>query len=368
MFLRSLRLLNFRNHENVSLEFDSRLVFFVGENGEGKTNLLEAIALLSWLKSFRESEDGNLVRWESDGFYLKAEVESDHKVDFIEIGYSKRPTVRRKLKFNQEEIKKRSDLIGKFITVLMTPLDLQIAEGGPSERRRFIDGLLSSIDRDYLNDLIDYNKILKHRNALLKSGSKDAGLYSIWDSRLVEKGVSVHEKRYKLINDFDGIYRQNLIKLSGGKDELFIKYKPSFSDPDDFKTRLQRNFSRDQRLGYTSVGVHRDDIFIGIDDKDITEFASQGQKRSTVISLKAASFEYYRKTLDITPVLLIDDVIRELDVKRREYFVELVLNAGQAFFTTTDLEGISEYVGKLAHEKQIFSVDKGIVHAYDKRA
>ncbi|EPG73183.1 DNA replication and repair protein RecF [Leptospira fainei serovar Hurstbridge str. BUT 6] len=365
MFLRSLRLLNFRNHESISLDFDSRLIFFVGENGEGKTNLLEAISIVSWLKSFRESEDGNLVRWNEDSFYIKAEIESDRKKDIIEIGYSKKPAIRRKLKFNQEEIKKRSDLVGKFITVLMTPLDLQIVEGGPVERRRFLDSFLSSFDRSYLDDLIEYNKILKHRNALLKSGSRDAGLYSVWDSKLVAKGGILHRKRKNLIQELDILYQTNLTQLSGGKDDFQLRYKPSFHDEQEFESLLIRNLSRDQRLGYTSVGIHRDDLFIGAKDMDITDFASQGQKRSTVISLKAASFEYYRKFLKITPVLLIDDVIRELDVKRREYFVELVLNAGQAFFTTTDLEGISDYVGRLQDRKQVFLVRNGEVQAID---
>lgn len=250
----------------------------MGENGEGKTNLLEAISIVSWLKSFRESEDGNLVRWNEDGFYIKAEIESDRKKDILEIGYSRKPTIRRKLKFNQEEIKKRSDLVGKFITVLMTPLDLQIVEGGPVERRRFLDSFLSSFDRSYLDDLIEYNKILKHRNALLKSGSRDSSLYSVWNSKLIEKGGILYRKRKDLIYELDNLYQTNLTLLSGGKDNLQLRYKPSFTDEEEFENLLVRNLSRDQRLGYTSVGIHRDDMFIGTNDMDITDFASQGQK------------------------------------------------------------------------------------------
>ncbi len=320
--------------------------------------------MISWLKSFRESEEGNLIRWNADGYYLKAEVDKDGKRESYELGFSKKPVTRRKLKFNQEEIKKRSDLVGKFLTVLMTPLDLTIVEGGPSERRRFLDSILSSLDPSYLNDLIDYNRILKQRNALLKSGSSDAGLYEVWNHRLMEKGVGLFRKRKDFIIEFDPIYRDNLKKLSGGKDNLLLEYRPSFQDEEDFKSILTRNLARDRKLGYTSVGIHRDDLFVGEDNRDIMDFASQGQKRSTVISLKAAAFEYYRRKLNRTPILLIDDVIRELDVKRREYFVELVLNSGQAFFTTTDLEGISDYVGRLQDEKQIFLVKQGLVTAH----
>lgn len=159
----------------------------------------------------------------------------------------------------------------------------------------------------------------------------------------------------------NSFYQPNLNKLSGGRDELEMIYEPDVKDGDEFVEKLGRNLGKDLRLGYTSVGIHRDDLFIGTDERDIIEFGSQGQKRSTVIALKTATFNYYRSVLNTMPVLLIDDVIRELDVKRREYFVDLVINAGQAFFTTTDLEGIQDYVGKLEDQKQIFLIQQGNV-------
>ncbi|AXX14185.1 MULTISPECIES: DNA replication/repair protein RecF [Leptospira] len=359
MFLKHLTLQNFRSYEELSLDFDSRLIFFVGDNGEGKTNLLEAICMLSWLKSFRESEDSNLIRWGSENYFLRGKIKGDQKESVLEVGFTAKPTVKRKLKFNQEEVKKRTDLIGKFITVLLTPMDLKIIEGGPAERRKFIDAFISSFDPFYLECLLEYNKILKHRNALLKTGISDASHLSIWDRKLIEKGVLILNKRKEIVFGLNSFYQPNLNKLSGGKDELEMIYGPNVKDKDEFVEKLSRNLGRDLRLGYTSVGIHRDDLFIGANKRDITEFGSQGQKRSTVIALKAATFNYYRNVLDTMPVLLIDDVIRELDVKRREYFVDLVINAGQAFFTTTDLEGIQDYVGKLEDQKQIFLIQQG---------
>ncbi|TGM08835.1 DNA replication/repair protein RecF [Leptospira barantonii] len=363
MFLKQLTLQNFRSHEELSLDFDSRLIFFVGDNGEGKTNLLEAICMLSWLKSFRESEDSNLIRWGSANYFLRGRIKENQKESVLEIGFTAKPTVKRKLKFNQEEVKKRTDLIGKFITVLLTPMDLKIIEGGPAERRKFVDAFISSFDPNYLDSLLEYNKILKHRNALLKSGNADSSHLSIWDKRLIEKGVSILNKRKEIILELNSFYQINLDKLSGGRDGLELIYKPNVSDENEFIEKLARNLGRDLRLGYTSVGIHRDDLFIGAEERDITEFGSQGQKRSTVIALKAATFNYYKNVLNTTPVLLIDDVIRELDVKRREYFVDLVINAGQAFFTTTDLEGIQDYVGKLEDQKQIFLIQQGTVQS-----
>lgn len=361
MFLTHLTLQNFRSHEELSLDFDSRLIFFVGDNGEGKTNLLEAICMLSWLKSFRESEDANLIRWEASNYFLRGRIKDKQKDSVLEMGYTSKPAVKRKLKFNQEEVKKRTDLIGKFITVLLTPMDLKIIEGGPAERRKFLDAFLSSFDPFYLDCLLEYNKILKHRNALLKNGNADSSQLSVWDKRLIEKGSIILEKRKSIVSELNSYYRSNLDKLSGGKDGLELLYDPDVNDEIEFAEKLHRNLGRDLRLGYTSAGIHRDDLFIGADSRDITEFGSQGQKRSTVIALKAATFNYYKEVLDTTPVLLIDDVIRELDVKRREYFVDLVVNAGQAFFTTTDLEGIQDYVGKLEDQKQIFLIKNGVV-------
>ncbi|EMJ98208.1 DNA replication/repair protein RecF [Leptospira alstonii] len=365
MFLKHLTLQNFRNHEELSLDFNSRLIFFVGDNGEGKTNLLEAICMLSWLKSFREPEDSNLIRWGSENYFLRGRIQENQKESVLEIGFTAKPTVKRKLKFNQEEVKKRTDLIGKFITVLLTPMDLKIIESGPAERRKFIDAFISSFDPFYLESLLEYNKILKHRNALLKTGGSDASHLSIWDKKLIEKGVIILNKREEIVLELNSFYQTNLNRLSGGKDELEMTYKPNVKNENEFVEKLGRNLGRDLRLGYTSVGIHRDDLFIGSNERDITEFGSQGQKRSTVIALKTATFNYYRNVLNTTPVLLIDDVIRELDVKRREYFVDLVVNAGQAFFTTTDLEGIQDYVGKLQDQKQIFLIRQGNVQSVE---
>ncbi|WP_061244492.1 DNA replication/repair protein RecF [Leptospira noguchii] len=363
MFLKHLTIQNFRSHEELSLDFDSRLIFFVGDNGEGKTNLLEAICILSWLKSFRESEDSNLIRWGSENYFLRGRIKENQKESVLEIGFTSKPSVKRKLKFNQEEVKKRTDLIGKFITVLLTPMDLKIIEDGPAERRKFIDAFISSFDPSYLESLLEYNKILKHRNALLKSGNSEVSHLSIWDKKIVEKGIFILNKRKEIVLELNSFYKINLDKLSGGKDGLELVYKPNVKDQNEFLEKLKHNLSRDLRLGYTSVGIHRDDLFIGVDERDITEFGSQGQKRSTVIALKAATFNYYKNILNTIPVLLIDDVIRELDVKRREYFVDLVVTAGQAFFTTTDLEGIQDYVGKLEDQKQIFLIRQGKVES-----
>ena len=363
MFINSLRLSGYRNYSSIDLKFTSRLVFFVGENGSGKTNILEALGLASYLKSFRENKDNELIQWNNSGYYLKVSYTENKQDHIIEIGVQSEGGFRKKVKFDGNNLKKKTDLIGRIICIIFTPDDLNIIDGGPGQRRKFIDAFISSISETYLHTLMEYNKILKNRNSLLKNKSSDSEL-QIWTNMLVEKGSYIRNERYKIITELNNYFNKDLMNLSGNKDNFSLKYKSEFQNPEEFQKILYKNLYRDRRLGYTTTGIHRDDISIIMDGKDINEFGSQGQKRSTVISLKTSVFKYIKNYTKRIPVLLIDDVIRELDVKRREYFVNLLLQSGQAFFTTTDLEGIAEYLGNIKEKIQIFKVEeKGVTES-----
>ncbi|HMV44562.1 MAG TPA: DNA replication/repair protein RecF [Leptospiraceae bacterium] len=359
MFLSKLKLLNFRSHEDIQLQFKSKLIFFIGENGAGKTNIIEAINLFATLKSFRDNSDEELINWKQSHYFVKGEFSSEETNKVIEIGYSKGEALKRKVKLNGDVIQKKQDIIGEMRAVVFSPVDLKIIDGGPSERRRFIDGFISTVNRNYFANILDYNKILKHRNTLLKKKDFSQSELLPWDQLLVKKGTDISKERARVIAGLDIIYRENLSKLSGNKDDFHITYKPNVSLEEDYAKKLSERISRDTHLGYTSVGIHRDDIFVGRDNKDIIEFGSQGQKRSTVIALKTSQFQFIQKEIGEAPILLIDDVIRELDVKRREYFVSLLMDCGQAFFTTTDLEGIQDYIGNLQESKEVFLIQDG---------
>lgn len=361
MFLSKLKLQNFRSHEDIQLQFKSKLIFFIGENGAGKTNIIEAINLFATLKSFRDNSDEELINWKQGHYFIKGEFISDETNKLIEIGYSKGETLKRKVKLNGDVIQKKQDIIGEMRAVVFSPVDLKIIDGGPSERRRFIDGFISTVNRTYFGNILDYNKILKHRNSLLKKKDFSMSELNPWDQLLVKKGIEITKERARVIENLNIIYKTNLAKLSGNKDNFEVIYKPNVSNSDDYGQKLSERISRDIHLGYTSVGIHRDDIFFGRDGKDIVEFGSQGQKRSTVIALKTSQFQFIHKEVGEPPILLIDDVIRELDVKRREYFVNLLMDCGQAFFTTTDLEGIQDYVGNLQEAKEVFLIQEGKV-------
>lgn len=361
MILNRLVLKNFRNHSDTNLEFGSRLNFFVGDNGEGKTNIIEAIGMFSTLKSFRDSSDTEILSWGQQHYYIKLEYTSMVSKKAIEIGYQKDESVKKKLKLNGNPISKKTDLIGEMKCVIFSPSDLKIIEGGPSERRRFVDRFVSLIDRNYFLSLLEYNRVLKQRNALLKDRNSTMKQIVPWNELLVNKGSFIKQRRESILKEVKDIFSKCLYRLSGEKDEFDLLYKPNITSEEDFFNKLNHRIDRDRRLGYTSAGIHRDTIFIGKQNRDIIEFGSQGQKRSVAISLRTAEFKFMQSYLNDDPILLVDDVIRELDVNRRRHFIELVSDCGQAFFTTTDLDGISDYLGGLDIEKKIFSVTEGKV-------
>ena len=359
MLLETVSIQNFRNYKSLDINFNSRLTFFIGENGEGKTNFLESIQMLSTLKSFRDNSDDEVLGWSKDTFYIGANVLRDNVRQKLELGYTKKESKKKKIKVNGDEVSKKIEFIGNLVTVVFSPLDLKIIDGGPAERRRLLDSILSMINKNYHINILEYNNILKHRNTLLKNKVSSIKEFIPWEQMLVQRGNIVMEEREALVEFLREKFKTNLFDLSGKKDDFEIAYIPNIKDKNKYMELLNSKRETDLRLGYTSIGPHRDDLFIGKEKRDITEFGSQGQKRSTVISIRTAQFQYIKNKINDTPILLIDDVIRELDIKRREYIVNLLLGSGQAFFTTTDLEGIKDYIGDLKEKIQVFMVKSG---------
>ena len=238
MFLTKLKLQNFRSHSEVQLNFQTKLVFFIGENGAGKTNVIEAINQFATLKSFRDNSDEELVNWDSNFYYIKANLVSEGLDKTIEIGYSKLDSQKRKVKLNGEVIQKKQDIIGELKAVVFSPVDLKIIDGGPSERRRFIDSFISTINRSYFGNLLDYNKILKHRNTLLKKKDFSSSELAPWDQMLVSKGIEITKERARVIEIINQIYKENLAKLSGDKDKFEVIYKPNVVNNEEYAKKL----------------------------------------------------------------------------------------------------------------------------------
>ena len=359
MFLKELLIQNFRNYKEINFKFDSKLIFIIGDNGAGKTNVIEAINHFSTFKSFRDNSDEELVNWESDYFYLKSKIFKEQEEYIFEIGFSKNINKKRKIKINNNVILKKQDIVGELKVVVFSPSDLKIIEGGSVSRRKFIDTTISLIDKNYYISILEYNKILKQRNSLLKK--KDIHLSELdpWDQLLYIRAKDIFDKRKYYIEKLNYFFEKDIRKISEQKDLFYIKYKPNINNYELFIGALKERFKRDKILGYTSVGIHRDELFIGNDGKDIIEFASQGQKRSTVISLKTSMFYLIKELTKEVPILLIDDVIRELDIKRREQFVDLLKVSEQTFFTTTDLEGLKEYLNSIDIQIQVIKIKEG---------
>lgn len=363
MLIESIYFENFRNYSQLSLEFQRKINIFIGENGEGKTNILEGIYLFSHLKSFRDNSENEILKWEKNYYYLKLSLK-DPVQKVLEIGYSNEKEKKKKLKINGTEISKKTEFIGELKNITFLPSDLKILES-PYERRRFLDSFLCSIKPIYLETLLDYNKILKHRNKLLKTQVFSKKEIDVWDKMLAEKGKLIQEERQNFLEKFKTYFSNHLKQISHSKDEIEIKYLPNVNNPQLFLEKLESKRETDLKLGYTSVGIHRDDFFLGYGDKEINSFGSQGQKRSVVLSLKASLFEYTYETLNEKPILLVDDIIRELDVRRRNDFLKFLNSSGQVFFTTTDLDGLQDYIYQNKEDIQIFKVHKGSVVNYE---
>lgn len=339
----------------------------MGNNGIGKTNLLEAIFLFSHLKSFRQANEEDLILWGQKGYFVEIDFIDDRIKKNVQIGCQKKKhKLEKKIKISGEVIKRFSDVIGEFLCVIFSPNDLEIINGGPAGRRKIIDLIICQRDGLYLQNLIEYNRILKQRNVLLKKNYKNKNIIEslfVWDEQLVKRGELIIERRESFIKEIQPYFFKNIESISGYQENWQIKYLPNVISS-EFGSSLKKKENKDRLLGRTSRGPHLDKImFYPLSEKeenninkDALYIASQGQKRTLVLALKMAQYNFIEENLNKKAVLLIDDVITELDFKRRQKFVELLKNSGQTFFTTTSLSGLEDIRKDLEKETEIFKI------------
>lgn len=366
MKLERIHLEGFRNYDSLDIEFPERLIFIIGENGSGKSNLLEAISMLSFGKSFRSVSDHHLVQkgrtcFSINAVYLRNNLQFtlDYLCDFTITG-------KRKIKRNGKLLSGRPAMAGDLATVVFSPQDLQIVEGGPSSRRQFIDSVISIRSYEYFSDLLHYNKTLRQRNALLKALKEKKGRLDDlfpWDKELAETALRLRRMRFQFLDEFIPFFKDALERISLGRDEINLSMNLSGKfeqqSVEEYSSNLQESVWKDISAGFTTSGPHRDNLTFQYEDGDILTSGSQGQKRSLVLALRIAQFFYLRKSLGVSPLLLIDDVIRELDASRRAAFIGLLGECGQAFFTSPDLDGLEEFLSD--HKKIIYVVKNGSV-------
>lgn len=357
MKFKSIELKDFRNYEELSMTFHPETNILYGDNAQGKTNILEALYLCCTTKSHKGSKDKEMIKIGQDSAHIRVGVEKGGIEHTIDMHLKKNRS--KGIAIDGVPIKKSSELVGLVQVVFFSPEDLSIIKNGPGERRRFIDMELCQLDKIYLHDLMKYNRIVEQRNNLLKQISFNRDLLdtlSIWDMQLLEYGKKIIQRRKAFIVQLNEIVYEIHKKLSGGREELFLEYEPSVK-AEEFENKLKHSVERDISLKMTTLGPHRDDIKFLIKDTDIRKFGSQGQQRTSALSLKLAEIDILRKEKKTEPILLLDDVLSELDRNRQNYLLESIENI-QTIITCTGLE---EFVNNRLSIDKIYKVVNGTV-------
>ncbi|MEO9569958.1 MAG: DNA replication/repair protein RecF [Polaribacter sp.] len=359
MYLQKISLVNFKNIESQSFDFQQKINCFVGDNGIGKTNVLDAIYYLSFTKSYFNSVAGQNIR-HGEGFFM---IEGDYLLNDRneKIVCSLKKGQKKVLKRNGKNYEKFSEHIGQLPLVIISPADRDLVTEGSDTRRKFIDGVISQQNKTYLKDLLSYNKVLSQRNALLKyfaaNRTFDALNLSVYDEQLSEYGSRIYEVRKAFLEEFIPIFNEKYQVISGDKERVNLNYKSQLHDF-SIQELLQGSLQKDKIIQYTTSGIHKDDLSFQIGEYSIKKFGSQGQQKSYLIALKLAQFEFIKKQSNVTPILLLDDIFDKLDENRVTQIIDLVNHEefGQIFITDTHSERTENILKQGNKEYQIFKL------------
>ena len=362
MIVESVELKDYRNYEFLDMKFNEHVNIIYGDNAQGKTNILESIYMCSTSKSHRGSKDREIVRFGEDESHIKLNVLKHGMKYRIDMHLKKNKS--KGIAVNGIPIKKAVELFGIINIVFFSPEDLNIIKNGPAERRRFIDLELCQLDKLYLSDLSSFNKVLNQRNKLLKDMVFRPDLKEtlpIWDAQLIDYGKRIIKRRKSFVDELNEIVFDIHKQISGEKEELVLKYEPNIDDA-FFHDELNRAKERDMRFCQTSVGPHRDDMQFSVFDVDIRKYGSQGQQRTSALSLKLAEIELVKKSIHETPVLLLDDVLSELDSNRQNY----LLNSIHDIQTIITCTGLDEFIRNRFEINKVFKVIDGSIFACEQ--
>ena len=357
MFIESIDLHNFRNYEDLHLDLGDGTHIFYGENAQGKTNLLEAIYLSASNKSHRGSRDREMIRFGENEAHIK--VMAVRKEVRLRIDMHLKKDKNKGIAVNGVPLRRSRDFIGTLNAVIFSPEDLQIVKEGPQERRRFIDNELCQLDSIYTNSFINYRKALEERNKLIKDLYYEPSLrdtLDVWDEQLVKFGTDLIRKRKLFIREMGELILPIHAHLSGGREELRLQYEPDVTE-DSFIEKLRDARDRDSRMKTTTVGPHRDDFGFILNDVDARIYGSQGQQRTSALSLKMAEISMVRKETGNQPILLLDDVFSELDSGRQAYLLDGIQNI-QTFITCT---GLDDFISHHFEKRMVYEVKQGSV-------
>ncbi|MFH0843067.1 MAG: DNA replication/repair protein RecF [Bacteroidota bacterium] len=364
MYLKKLSLTNFKNYDQAELEFSPRINCIVGNNGVGKTNILDAIHYLSLTKSFFNNIDSISIRHGEDYFIINGTFERAGEEDQIYCAFQKqKPKV---LKKNGKEYQKLSDHVGKFPVVMISPADSALISEGSEERRRFLNKIISQYNPEYLDSVLKYGKALQQRNSLLKdfrsSGKFESEDLSIWDAQLVRYGTYIYGEREKLTQELIPVFRERYSMISSEKEMVRLSYRSHLSEG-DFGEALANTVEKDRFLEYTTVGIHKDDLLFDMNGYSVKSLGSQGQQKSFLVALKLAKFDYIKSQSGYSPILLLDDIFDKFDAARVEQIIRLVGNKefGQIFITDTHQNRLHEILSSHNTDYRLFRINNNTV-------
>lgn len=363
MIVKSMNLQNYRNYRSLSLEFDPKTNIFYGDNAQGKTNILEAVYVSGTTKSHKSAKDKELIYFSEEEAHICTMIEKQGLVHKIDMHLRKNKT--KGIAIDGIPIKKASELFGIINFVFFSPEDLSIIKNGPSERRRFLDVELCQLDKIYLHNLSNYNKIMLQRNKTLKDiyyRPDYKEVLEVIDAQLVQYGIWIIRRRKQFVEELNEIICSIHHQLSGGQEHIVLGYECNVEE-DVFAESLKRNRERDLLQKTTTVGPHRDDISFMVNGIDIRRFGSQGQQRTAALSLKLSEIELVKRTTHDTPILLLDDVLSELDSNRQNYLLNSIQNI-QTMITCT---GLDEFINHRFSINKVYRVVEGSVMVENKQ-
>lgn len=360
MILTHIDILNFKNIRDANLDFCAGVNYLLGKNGMGKSNLLEAIYFLGMSRPMSSMPETALILHGEDMLMVKGEYSMDNGSDELVtcgIVRGKGKTLKR----NGKEYDRISEHIGRFPVVTVTPADSELVTGAAEVRRKLMDMVISQADRAYLSQLIRYNKSLESRNRMLRAGLSDPLLFEAIETQMSETALAIHAARRHWVEEISPIFRQYYSQISGDAEKATIKYKSVLNELSPIQV-FNEDRAKDLALGYTSRGIHRDDLTTGLGEYSMRRLGSQGQVKSYTVALRLAIFDYLKQRSGITPILLLDDIFDKLDSERVARIMEMVSsgdNFGQIFITDTNREHLDETIAPLTGESRLFEVSGG---------
>lgn len=338
MIINKIYLENFRNYETQEIVLDKNINVFYGNNAQGKTNILEALYICAFGRSFRTYKDAELIKFEKENAKVKVDFEKNEREKNIEILISKKE--KKTIKLNGIKVNKNSELLGNMNIVLFSPDDIIILKESPASRRKFLDILISQLRPNYVHLLSEYNKVLEQRNAMLKS--KRIETIDVWNEQLANFAEKIFKYRDEYISKIQKGIEKITPQLTNEKENLTIKYKTRFTNKDKFLKDLNDNINNDLFRGYTGIGTHRDDFELFVNNMELNLYGSQGQHRTAILALKFAEMEIIKDEVFENPILLLDDITSELDLERLNLIFSKIKDY-QVLITCTDANIIRNF-------------------------